>query len=309
MSSKFCYIVAACYKYIPELCGLLNSLDYIGNKQDVYVIGIDLPETFTEQFNKLSYRVIYKKISQQEIEESKGISEVTCRKRYWYAGEIGKNYDAVCVLDADLVFCRDPIQFFTIAEKTGYIIGPCKEQNKVYDDPHHETNKGEWLVPKGFWNDKDVCNCPVFLDARVWEKALKRSWNLFINEGYRAPDLDAMNMCFLHYGGHDKIIKLAGLQWLGTNEQMLKPYVRVVKRRDDNLWTENGLEIFSFHGQYYKEKWRKCQLDNRHRCAEGYLKASEQSDEMAKGAMDVLYTRFLEMLDYKIQIEKKVYCP
>ena len=310
--TPYAFVVGADYKYLPELCALLNSLDYVGNSQDVHVFGINLPIDFVDQFKKLDYEVFFHNVSEEEIQEARGISEITCRKRYYYAGLLGEfggfdsymdPYKSVCILDADLIFCRNPIQFFTIAEKTGFILGPTKEQNKCYDDPHHEVN-GKWIIEKGFWNDKDLCNCPVFLDPRVWGEALKRSWDIFFSMGYKAPDMDAMNMCFIEAGGHDKIIKLPGLQWLGTNEQHLKPYTRVTLQRDGNLWTENGLEIFCFHGQYYHDKWRECQLGNRHGCARGYLGATEKPDSMAAGAMKLLYDRFTQMLDHKIQIEK-----
>lgn len=305
--AKYAYIVGACSKYTPELTALLNSLDYVGNQQDVHIIGIDLPEQLISQLDKLSYTATHHKIDEKEIQESRGISEVTCRKRYWYAAEIGVCYEAVCVLDADIIFNRDAVQFFEIAEKTGFILGPTKEQNKVYDDPHHQAN-GEWIIPEGFYNDKDLCNCPVFLDARVWENELRKSWDIFINQGFKAPDMDAMNICFIEAGGYDKIIKLPGLQWLGTNEQHLKPYTRAVERRG-KLFTENGLEIFSYHGQYYKPKWREQQLINRHGCAEQYLKTTECPDAMAQGAMNLLTEYFNKMLDWKIQIEKKDYVP
>jgi len=305
--TKFAFVVGACSKYVPELCGLLNSLDYVGNEHDVHVLGIDLPEQFTSQFSKLNYNVVHHAISQEEISSGRGISEIVCRKRYWYAADIGlkEKYSAVCVLDADLVFVRNPHQYFVIAEKTGYILGPCKEQNKVYNDSHHEVDgKWIWNFERNYWNDKDLCNCPVFLDPRVWADALKMSWDIFLNHGYKAPDMDAMNMSFLHYGSSDKTIPLPGLQWLGTNEQHLKPYIRVVERRDGKLWTESGIEIYCFHGQYYHKKWRECQLANRHNCANGYLKATECSDNIARGAMDLLYATFNRMLDHKIIIDK-----
>ena len=47
MSSRYCYVVGADYKYVPELCALLNSLEYVGNGHDVHVLGIHLPEEFT----------------------------------------------------------------------------------------------------------------------------------------------------------------------------------------------------------------------------------------------------------------------
>jgi hypothetical protein len=312
--AKYCYIVGATYGYTPELCVLLNSLDYVGNKEDVHIIGIELKEDFVSQFSKLSYNVIYHNITEEQWQNDRGRSEVVCRKRYWYAAEIGKDYDAVCVLDADLIFVRNPIQYFVIAEKTGYILGPCKEQNKVYDDPHHEfitqeymsTDIGTewgWNVPRGFYNDKDLCNCPVFLDAKIWGDALKMSWDIFINKEFKAPDMDAMNLSFLQYGSYNKTINMAGNQWLGTNEQHLKPYIRAINNHD-KIQTESGIPIFSYHGQYYHKKWRNCQLDNRHNCANGYLKATECSDNIAQSAMNTLYEYFKKMLDYKIVIEK-----
>lgn len=307
--ANYAYIVAACTKYTPEVVANLNSLDYVGNTFDVHLFWCarDNNREFIDQLNKLSYKVILHEVSQQEIEESRGVTEVTCRKRYWYAAEVGKDYDAVCILDADLVWNRNPYQFFEIAHKTGFILGPTKEQNKVYDHEHCEV-KGQWIwsVPRGYYNDKDLCNCPVFIDAKLWDQALRLSWHVFLYDTFRAADMDAMNLCFLEYGGKDKIIKLAGLQWLGTNEQHLKPYMRVVER-DGKICTENGLEVFSYHGQYYKDKWRACQLDNRHNCAAGYLKSTQACDDIARGSMDLLYSYFKKMLDWKITIEKKDY--
>lgn len=305
--SKFCYIVGACSKYIPELCAMLNSLDSVGNRQDVHVIGLHLPEEFTSQFDKVDYTVVYHNIPQEEIDESRGISEVTCRKRYWYAGEIGKDYDAVCILDADLIWVRDPKLYFEIAAKTGFILGPCKEQNKIYNDDHHLVDgKWIWNVPRGYYNDKDLCNCPVFLDAKIWGDALKMSWDIFINRGFRAPDMDAMSLSFLHYGSHDKTILLAGNQWLGTNEQHLKPYIRVIENHG-KIQTESGIPVFSYHGHIGHVKWRETQLENRHHCIQGYLKATDESllssDNIARGSMDLLYSRFKKMFHYNIKIE------
>lgn len=313
---NYAFVVGATYSYTPELCALLNSLDYVGNKADVHVLGIELKPEFTDQFSKLNYRVILHDIPESEWQPEGGRSEIVCRKRYWYAAEFGKDYDAVCVLDADLVFCRDPLPYFEIAAKTGFILGPCKEQNKVYNDPHHQFN-GEWLIPEGYYNDKDMCNCPVFIDAKKWETPLRNSWLWFLEgrengTNMKCPDMDCMNIAFIKYAGRDNLLTMAGNQWLGTNEQHLKPYIRAVNMRG-MIQTESGIPIFSYHGQYYKEKWRKQQLENRHGCARGYLKAAEESDSLwasdniAQGSINLLYENFMRMLDYKIKIEKKDY--
>ena len=312
MLSQYAYIVAACKKYIPEINGLLNSLDACGNKQDVHVWHYDWPTDYLQAVveTEWTFSLIMHKIEEPEARQFGGEAEIVCRKRYWYAAEIGKEYEAICVLDADLIFTRDPKQFMKIAAKTGFIVGTHKEQNKVYDHEHHLA-QGKILVDPEFWNDKDLCNCPLFIDAKLHERPLKRSWEIFADgfpeTNFRAPDMDAMNISFIEAGLYDSIIKLSNHAWLGTNESILKPYTRAVLRRD-KLFTENGQEIFCFHGQYYKKKWRDCQISNRHGCAEGYLKASENSDNMARGSMDLLTSIFNKMcFEHKLSIEKKDY--
>ncbi|HUS88888.1 MAG TPA: hypothetical protein VMW91_05875 [Desulfosporosinus sp.] len=305
---KYCYIVTANKRYTPEVVAMFNSLDFVGNTHDVFFIEHDFDQDVLDQLDKLSYKVTVHHINEEEIQDSHGLSEILCRKRYWYAATIGANYDAICVLDADLVWVRNPELFFTVAEKTGFILGPHKEQNKVYDDPHHKFNN-EWILPEVYYNNKDLCNCPLFIDANVWKEALKESWTWF-KEGFpennmKCPDMDCMNIAFIKYGGANKIIKLSNHQWLGTNETLLKPYTRACSDRENLIKTENGQDIFCYHGQFYKSEWRACQLDNRHRCANGYLKTTECPDNMAQGSMNLLYEYFKKMLDYKIVIEKK----
>lgn len=308
MVSDYAFVVGADYKYVPELCALLNSLDYVGNKQDVHILGIGLPAGFTDQWSLLNYKAIHHNIPQEEVHQSRGISEVVCRKRYWYAAEVGKDYKAVCILDADIIFSRDSFQFFVVAEKTGYVIGVSKEQNKKYDHEHHMVD-GTFLMPCGFWNPKDLCNCPVFIDTRLPEcdMALRRSWEIWLDHGFKAPDMDAMNLCFVKYIGLDRIIRLAGLQWLGTNEQHLKTYTKACMGQDGRLWTENGLEIFSFHGQFYHQKWREQQLINRRQCIRGRLDGSEKAYGDGVSGLQTLIQVFNQMLDWKIKIEKKDY--
>ncbi len=309
--SKYAFIVAACKKYIPELNALLNSLDYVGRGSlaDVHLWEYQIPEKYLHEWReKFNYNLEIHKIKEPEAREFGGEAEILCRKRYWYAGEIGKDYKAVCVLDADMVFTRDPWQFFEIAAKTGFILGTHKEQNKVYDHDHHKLN-GKLLIDPTFWNDKDLCNAPLFLDTKVHEIALKRSWDIF-TEGFpetnfKAPDMDAMNICFYRDGAYNKIIKLSNHSWLGTNEGHLKPYTRAILKHD-KLFTENGQEIFSFHGQYYKKKWRDCQLSNRKHCASTYLKCN--LDDQARGSMELLTSIFNKMcFEHKVVVEKKNY--
>jgi hypothetical protein len=66
MAGKYAFVVGATYNYIPEITGMLNSLDYVGNKADVHLIEIELTEEFLSQLDKLSYKVIVHHITQPE---------------------------------------------------------------------------------------------------------------------------------------------------------------------------------------------------------------------------------------------------
>lgn len=305
---RYSYIVCADSKYLPEVVANINSLGFVGNTQDVHFYGYNIPDSVINQFDKLNYNIIYHAITDAEIQEAHGLSEVVCRKRYKFVDDLKEQYDAICVLDADMVFIRNPEMYFDIAYKTGFVVGVSKEQNKVYDDPHHQYN-GKWLIPKGYYNEVDLCNCPLFIDPKIWGNCLKRSFDIFVDgfndmsgTNFKAPDMDAMNISLIEAGSADKTIVMPGLQWLGTNEQFLKPYIRVTKNRGQ-FRTECGIPIFSYHGHLGHIKWRLNQLEARHRCAEGYLGYSQKTDSMAEGALSLLYSRFKEMFHWKIQIE------
>lgn len=313
MISDYAYVVTADIRYLPEVVANLNSLDYIGNEQDVHFIGYDIPQEVLEQFPSLGYTVHHHAITKEEIEASHGLSEVVCRKRYWYAAKYGEAYSAVCILDADMVWSHLPDVFFEIAAKTGLVVGASKEQNKTYADPHHMYGcyGGRWVMPEGFHNPHDLCNAPTFLDTNLWEPALEKQWEIFVNgfpeTNFKAPDMDAMNLCFAEHGGVDRMLPLPGMMFLGTNEQHLKPYIRATMR-EDGLWTESGVKIYSIHGHYFHKIWRETQVENRRKCNTDTLNGSESANSYAEQALETLHKYAEEMLwGGTIQIERKNY--
>jgi hypothetical protein len=307
--SKHAFVMCCDVRYLPEAVALINSLDFVGNKEDFHWWGYKIPQTVIDQLPLLGYKIIFHEITDQEVQDSRGLSEVVCRKRYFYADQIGKDYLSVCVLDADMVFVRDPKIYFDIAANTGLVVCALKEQKESYQDRNHR-HRGNWIMPEGYRPEMDLCNCPLFVDTKVWGQALRESYEIFIDgqpdEHFKGPDMAAMNLKLLQYGSEGRTLGLPNVQWLGTNEQNLKPYQRVVSD-GQSIKTETGTPIYSYHGQFYYPRWRNCQLNNRNHCAQGYLKASGESllssNNIAKGAMENLYERFKKMLDWKVKIE------
>lgn len=312
--SKYCYVVSACSKYVPELAANLNSLDFIGNQEDVHVLGYQLPQDFVDQFSKVGYRVIHHAIPESEARQFGGEAEILCRKRYWYAALWGQEYEAVCVLDADMFHVRGQTQFFEVAAKTGFLLGAGLEQKRVYGVHEHQTYAGQAILQQPRWNDKDICCAPIFADLRgELGKAFRRSWEIF--EGgfpetnFKAPDMEALNICLMAYGLTGRVLMLPNYSWVATNEKLLKPYTRAVLQSDGKLWTESGEPLYIVHGQWYKARWRLQQLLNRQGCIKGYLDGSPRAMAMAEGALNCVNDVFQRMLDWKIQVPKVAYVP
>ena len=311
--SDYAYITTACKKYIPDINAQLNSLTYVGNKQDVHLWYYEYPDWYVEKLKNtdLGYKLILHEVSEEEAREYGGEAQIMLRKRYWYAAEIGKEYKAVVVVDADICFVRNPIRFFDIAAKSGVILGVHLEQCKIYDDEHDKA-KGKFLIDPKFFNDKDICAVPLFVDAKKHGNWLKRSWDIFTNgypeNNFKSNDMDAINVCLLEAGYHDYVIKMPNVAWLGTNESLLKPYTRACMRDKGLLWNENGGEIFSIHGQFYKKNWRDNQLANRARCAKYYLGCNEKSNGIAEEAMNAMFGYWKKMCyEGRLKIKKMNY--
>lgn len=306
---KYAFIVSACSKYLPELTAMLNSLDMIGNNHPVHIIGYNLPNEFVSQLTKLSYPAHLYEIPEAEAREFGGEGEILCRKRYWYAAEWGETlgYDAVCVLDADMFFIRPVDQYFKIASQCGFICGAGLEQKRIYGEEPNQKVGGVQLIPPT-WNAKDIACAPLFFDPKKWGDLFRRSWTIF-SEGFpttnfKAPDMESYNLLILAGQHQDDVLLLSNYSLVGTNEKLLKPYTRMTVQGDKLLWTEGGEPIYIVHGQFYKARWRRQQLLNRHGCAAGYLGFAERSDAMAAGAMQGLYEWFLKCLRYKITIDE-----
>lgn len=314
---KYAFIVSACKKYVPELCALLNSLEAIGNTHDVFVIGYELPFDFTNQFgkgNKVNYQIIFYNVPEAEARLYGGESEILCRKRYWYAAEWGKKYDAVCVLDADMWFVRPVDQFFEIAAKCGFICGATLEQKRIYGEIEHHKVRGIQQLPAPVWNHKDICCAPMFFDAKRYEKLFKESWTIFAegwpDDNFKAPDMESYNLLILRDGLSHFVLLLCNYSFVATNEKLLKPYTRVTQQSDDLLWTESGEPIYIVHGQFYKSRWRNNQILNRIGCASGYLGnpsdpgiVATKAKDLAIGSMNCLYEWFKSYLQGPITVD------
>jgi hypothetical protein len=292
----YSFVIASNTRYLDCLTALLNSLEYVGNKNDVHIVSWGLPE-----LREYPFKIIRHEVADDPKMQEIGEGEVLMRYRYELASQL--DYDAVCVLDADTLVVRNLDIWFEMAARADVIIGCGLEQKRWYGEPeeHHKVN-GEYPIPRT-WNDKDICCSPLFFNPRKFGDAFHWSWAIIadydFDHRFKAPDMDAINIAVIKFGYKNRVIALAEATWSGLHETLLKPFSHICEMHD-GLWTINGEEIWVIHGQYLNQIWRGWQIDNQIGCVDRELDGSLRNKQIAQSCLDFIVAYANKMLNYGI---------
>ena len=133
IKNKHAYVVPASSNYIEGLNAMFGSLEFWKNKADVVLISYHLPEEYLEGLKKYSYNI---RVIESEGERQ---DQATAIERFRVAFEVGQEYEAICLLDADMFMTADNTDFLEAAAK-GVIItgsnGMIINFNKAYQEQY-----------------------------------------------------------------------------------------------------------------------------------------------------------------------------
>lgn len=302
--TKYAFIVSSNEKYLPYLNAFLNSLDYVGNTQDVHIVSWNLAKEYLDKLKQLNFKTMIHEVSGNPEYQKLGEAETLMRWRYELASQL-TDYDSVVVFDADSIVVRDLTLWFEIAAKAKVIIGVALEQKRWYGEPeeHHKVD-GVYPISRT-WNDKDICCSPLFFDPKTFGEVFHYSWQIVADyppeKRFLAPDMDGLGISILKYGYQNRIIALSEITWSGLHETLLKPFSHVCEMHD-KLFTINGEEIWVIHGQFPNSIWRGWQIDGQMGCIQRELDNSPRCQELAKQSLEFLTSYWKKMSEYKIKI-------
>lgn len=301
--AKYSFVVSSNTKYLDCLNVFLNSLESVGNKNDVHIVSWDLPKDYIDKLSALSYKTFIHEISKSPQMIALGEGDSLMRFRYELAA--GLDYDSVCVVDADTLVCRDLTLWFEIAARADVIIGCGMEQKRWYGEPeeHHKVD-GKHFIERT-WDDKDLCCSPIFFNPKKFGDAFHFSWSIYANypleKRFKGPDMDAINMALIKYGYKGRVIALGEETWSGLHEVLLKPFSHISENHGQ-WWTINGEEIWVIHGQYLNKIWLGWQRDNQDLCIDRELDGSPRCKQVAKQSLEQIVELFKKMSTYKIKL-------
>lgn len=243
MSTKFAFVVAASDNYLPGLTAMLNSMQYHGFTTDVLLIPWRLPEEFLNNLGRYSFdvRVFPNDVENQVL--------ATAIERFRVAYEVGKDYEAVCLLDVDMFFHTKVDLFFEIASK-GFIVTGSNGMIIDFDKRSQE----HYHTPLG----SDSCSyqkihttAPIFISPGDldWFENLYNSrridhWDDFLY----------LNVLGIKLGKDKKMLCMPPYAFTGIHHWQVKVETGLV-RKSDLVLTGTEETVYMSHGKFWEDSY------------------------------------------------------
>lgn len=244
-SNNLC-VVGASLNYLPAINALFNSIDHWNIDTDVVLLSHNLPEEYIKKAKEtFDFQI-------NVIDVSGGDQvRMTAIERFKYAVEYGKQYDAICLLDADFFFCSNVDLYFQIASK-GFII-TSKNGMVVNFNLEHQSKYNVFLDSPEYPYLKVHATAPIWLGPQDldWFDTLYNS-----NRIDSWDDLWFLNILGIKMGKDKRMITLEPFATTNLHHFCLKPTTRIM-RKDDLIigGTEGGIDCL--HGKFWDEGYYK----------------------------------------------------
>lgn len=237
--AKYAFVVAATRGYEEPVRVFISSvLKHHGKEVDIHLLYLDM-NGFPVPENVYTF----------EIPRHGNQLLMNYIWRLKYAGVL-RQYDAVCMVDADMFCVRDLTKYFDIAAKANLIIGASDCVNIWYEESYrnHYPN----ILTEDFYNTKTITSVPLFFSPRQHGAVFENVYNWGITHGV-VSDLTVMNM-FLCRDKHSDLMVLPAHAWTGIHHTFFKPELRV-RRILGRYVSEAGDEIQMIHGRWFDPRW------------------------------------------------------
>jgi hypothetical protein len=228
--------------------------------------------------------------------------------RYLFLDKIAKDYDSVCVLDADMFFLADVRMFFEIASH-GFPVG-CNDE-AAFDRKKVETKKGKVFL-KDMITHRIICNVPFFFNYNMTKGIWSDFKKLFKKQG-TISDYDLFNYALIKNprisekmvvypshsftGVHNSYLKYETMFRLDLyREGMCEEKGDCVIKKDKFIVARDFMRVYSFHGKYFAPYFTTC-----------YLKEMEVYFKNELGSGDDKIEFFLEVNEQIIKHLQEIY--
>lgn len=263
--------------YIPYLNALLNSIEKYKlqdrSQFDVMVLTDDsMPQKYIDACKaNLSFDVIFKHIDIEgaKLDPSWGHAWHCKAGRYYHLFQEGKDYDACCLMDADLYIVNDEIvDYFDLVKGTKNLIG-CNERIKWQISDIYQFD-GEPMLEAPTKLQKFHCNVPLFMDVNKWEEVIKEYLKIIYRgieyrEGQQKiiGDLYSWNMAIYRKHREKDVMMIPMQSMTQVHRTGYRDKNCALRRDGDGTWiTGDGDIVYCLHGRPDRPSFRSLQAKN-----------------------------------------------
>lgn len=185
-NNQYAVVMTATSGMLPGVNAFANGLDYYGNKVDFYLVGDEKIEEYVAKAQRVpdfNVNFFFKSIKQGNRDwpvppERKGGWQVRFF-RYRQALEIGKDYDSVMIVDADMLCLNNLMTYFKLAHDSKRIILPTNPWGIKLENILKSGTDGLRGASSPPYH-----NMPLFVDVQKWQWFLEEVWKNGLSNSY-----------------------------------------------------------------------------------------------------------------------------
>jgi len=243
---RFAFVVGASDNYLPGITAMLNSMEYHGHTADVLLIPWRLPEDFLNTLHKYSFAV---RLFPNDIEHQ---VLATAIERFKVAYEQGPQYEAICLLDADMFLLESVDLFFEIAA-AGFIVTGSNGMIIDFGTSYQEQYGVELDQPD--WPYKKVhTTAPIFISPadldwfdRLYNSRRIDSWDDFLY----------LNILGIKLEKHKRMLCMPPYAFTGIHHWHLKIETGLIRKGPNLVLAGTEEAVYMAHGKFWEENYRK----------------------------------------------------
>ena len=283
---KYAFVVGASDNYLQGIVAMFNSMQYHGMTADVILIPWNLPEEFLNSLGKYRFNV---RIEPNEVENQ---VLATAIERFRVAVELGPEYKAICLLDADMYFHRPVDLFFDIAAKGFIVTG---SNGMIIDfGTGYQEQYGVDLGSPSYPFAKVHTTAPIFISPADldWFRALYEarrvdSWDDFL----------FLNVLGIKMDKPKKMLCLPPYTFTGIHHWQMKPETCLIRKAHGLVLTGTEEPVYISHGKFWDDGYCNDQLNIMYRYLEDWG-MGERCKSLVDGSSKILVEEFHRYLDY-----------
>ena len=291
--SKYAIVLVGSNQYLPGINGIINALDYYGNKIDLHFIHDDiLPKEYLEEIKKsdLDYRLVLENFTELRDAMVKEWPHFSPRNnyhehtwlRYWYLMQIKDDYEVTASLDADSIVFNNITPWFDFAAGTDYLL-TAYHYFRPLDIEKYEL--------KNILTGLPVFNHPLICDPKKWADIFRI---MFQRESeLHESDMRCLNRVLLLNDRLKKVFVLSDFEWIGGYVWTSELRKRELAGKQYLIGTPNYFRVNVLHGKWYGKGFR----ENQHKGA-----APQNQDKMTNNLKLICEMYKMLNLNHKVKI-------